>query len=97
MDNLPREIINKIMLFTSLPVAEIFKNAMGIARIQMEEDMELNIKCDCCNINSFQILNISFLFLAIHFSYFQVNKIEDQILIIKTYFHCLMIELCTYF
>ena len=49
MDNLPREIINKIMFFTSHPVAEIFKKEMEIACIQMEEDRELNINCDCCN------------------------------------------------
>ena len=56
MDKLPREVINKIMLFMSHPVADIFKEAYIQYFKEREEeqdeeeldDEELENYCDCC-------------------------------------------------
>ena len=47
MNTLPREIINKIMLFISHPVADIFKKELEIAYARLEADGELDNRCDC--------------------------------------------------
>ena len=48
MDKLPKEIINKIMLFTSHPVADIFRKEAELAYDRMKDDGELDGYCDCC-------------------------------------------------
>ena len=48
MNTLPREIINKIMLFISHPVADIFKIELEFAYDKMKADGELDKRCDCC-------------------------------------------------
>ena len=49
MDKLPREAINKIMLFLSHPIAEIFKEAyIQYFKDKEEYDEELENYCDCC-------------------------------------------------
>ena len=49
MENLPREIINKIFYFTSHPVAEVFKVELDIAYLRFMEDVEIDEYCDCCS------------------------------------------------
>ena len=48
MENLPRDIINKIFYFTSHPVAEVFKVELDIAYLRFMEDVEIDEYCDCC-------------------------------------------------